>query len=67
MKTNSSLRVSVTDGFGLRVDAMTIESDLGITSSPNIDAAVKARCEALAVHLFSTGLTFTMFAHGELQ
>lgn len=61
------MEFAVTDAFGLRIGAMTIESDLGITSSPNIDAAVKARCEALAVHLFSTGLTFTMFAHGELQ
>ena len=57
---------AVTDAFGLRVGSMTIESDLGVTSSPNLAAAVKELCEALAAHLFSVGLTFTSFA-GEQQ
>lgn len=57
---------AVTDAFGLRLGLMTIESDFGITSSPNVEKAVKERCEALAAHLFAVGLTFTMFA-GEQQ
>jgi hypothetical protein len=58
---------AITDAYGLRVGSMTIESDSGITSSPNVDKAEKERCEALAKYLFGTGLTFTTFAHGEQQ
>lgn len=57
---------AIRDVFGLRVGSMSIESDLGIRSSLNVVEAVKERCEALAKHLFSVGLTFTSFA-GEQQ
>ncbi len=61
------IEFAVTDGFGMRVGSMTIKSDRGNASSPNVAPTVNERCEAVAKHLFSTGLTFTMFAHGELQ
>lgn len=58
---------AITDAYELRVGSMTIESDSGITSSPNLAAAAKERCEALAEHLFAVGLTVTSFASGEQQ
>jgi hypothetical protein len=58
---------AITDAYELRVGSMTIKSDSGITSSPNVDKAEKERCEALAKYLFRSELTFTTFAHGEQQ